>query len=179
MRFTQITEYFFLFQLNNFSTFLTSLKNSRVNHAPSWMDWCSKSFPGWKEDSEGWLCTDPCWICSEVIANILFLLTWLSMFRWPAYTWGQINAPPTYSQTILEQDLKLVEVERNSPRPAEKKTFCQRRCGGGDQWRDGSLFGGTSSILRTFKAAPVKKHPVKKRNRWERHNLSKMLSVKT
>ena len=111
MRFTQITEHFFLFQLNNFSTFLTSLNNSRVNHARSWMDWCSKSFPGWKEDSEGWLCTDPCWICSEVIANILFLLTWLSMFRWPAYTWGQINAPPPNHRRSLNRILNKLRLK--------------------------------------------------------------------
>ena len=49
---------------------------------------------------------------------------------------GTNQRPPTYSQTILEQDLKQVEVERNSPRPAEEKTFCQRRCGGSDeQWQ--------------------------------------------
>ena len=39
---------------------------------------------------------------------------------------------------------------RNSPRLQEEKTLWGRRCGGGDQWRDGSLLGGTSSILRTF-----------------------------
>ena len=85
--------------------------HSFFNHACSWMDWCSKSFPGWKEDLEGWLCTDPCWICSEVIANILFLLTLLSMFRWPAYTWGQINAPPPNHRRSLNRILTKLRLK--------------------------------------------------------------------
>ena len=103
LKFTQNSHnVLFLFQLNAWHNF-DKLKESR--HACSWVEQLSKSLFAGEEDPGDWLCLDPCWLCSEVITNNLFFY-WIFVVRWPAHTWGQINAPPPNRRQSLNRLLK-------------------------------------------------------------------------
>ena len=65
----------------------------------------AENFPCWKEDPGSNFGTDQRWICSEVktkpISSCLKL-----MIRWPANTWGNLNAPPPAYRQSLNRLLK-------------------------------------------------------------------------
>ena len=116
----------------------------------------AKNFSPWKEDSGGNFGTDQRWICSEVNTKSISSCLKL-MIRWPANTWGNVNAPPPAHRQPLNRLLKnwrrngtvhcaALHCTAQCAGSEEKKTLCY-----GGRWPSDESSHGWSSRSSTWR----------------------------